>query len=108
MSLLFNMSIVKCIKRFLPIVKCKHVSFKNINQLSKTFYKAETSISTSNPYVPLLNRTNTTNSIIFGLSLLGLFGLDEDLDPELKLVNTIKRGLLYLQVNFQIIDIELC
>lgn len=103
MSLLFNVSVVKCIKRCLTIVKCK-----NVNQMSRTFYKSETSILISNPCASSPIRTTTANTIIFGFSLLGLFGLDEAVDPELKLINTIKRGLLYLQVNFQIIDIVLC
>jgi len=93
MPLLFNANLVKCIKRILPVVKYKHFLFNNNNQ-AITFHNSKQSVLTSVKY----NRTNATKSVIFGFSLLGLFGLDKQND-ERKLIDTIKRGLLYLQVS---------
>lgn len=97
MSLLFSSSLVKYIHRILPVIKHKSISFRNIYQ-SNTIFKTDHNILTSIQYIPLSKCSTTVKSIVFGFSLLGLFGLDDDVDSELKLINTIKRGLLYLQV----------
>lgn len=100
MSLFLNMacsSLVKCIKRISPVVNCKNILTKNLNQ-PKTFWKFKQSSIIRHIYLP--NSTTLTKSILYGFSLLGLFGLDEDVDSELKLINTIKRGILYLQVKY--------
>lgn len=99
MSLLLHSSLVKCLQRILPVIKHKNISFKNIYQ-SKTIFKSNHCIPTSIRYISLLKHSTTGKSIIFGFSLLGLFGLDDDINSELKLINTIKRGLLYLQVKY--------
>lgn len=99
MSILIKTNLVKCFKRFLPTFKCQNISFKNIIQ-PNTFHKAEQNIPKSIPCKSLFNHSHAAKSILLGFSLLGLFGLDEDVDSELKLINTIKRGLLYLQVSF--------
>lgn len=99
MSLLLKTNLVKYFQRFLPPFKCQNISLKSIIQ-SNTFNKAKQNVPTSMQCVSLCNHSHATKSILVGFSLLGLFGLDEDVDSELKLINTIKRGLLYLQVSF--------
>lgn len=96
MSFLFNASLVKCIKRIFPVVKFKNVTV--INNQPTTFLNLKQSVPTAVRYIRLSNHTNAAKTIVFGFSLLGLFGLDEEIDSELKLINTIKRGILYLQV----------
>lgn len=86
------MSLVKCIKRVMPTVICKYIT------QPITGYKSKQIIMTSIKQISFSNHSTTSKSILFGFSLLGLFGLDEDVDSELKLINTIKKGLLYLQV----------
>lgn len=98
MSILLKTNLVKCFQRFLPVYKTQNILFKNVIR-PNTFYKAEQNALTSIRYTSLLNHTRSAKSILVGFSLLGLFGLDEDVDSELKLINTIKRGLLFLQVN---------
>jgi len=46
----------------------------------------------------LSSQTNTTKSMVFGFSLLGLLGLGET-EKDRELIYTIKKGLLYLQVS---------
>lgn len=100
MTLLFNVNLIKCFKRISPVV-----NYKNIINRTKNFYKSGQSenIPTSIRRIALSNHSTTLKSTLFGFSLLGLFGLDEDDDPELKLINTIKRGLLYLQVSYYVL-----
>uniref|UniRef100_A0A2S2PGM5 Tetratricopeptide repeat protein 19 n=1 Tax=Schizaphis graminum TaxID=13262 RepID=A0A2S2PGM5_SCHGA len=95
MSLLFNARLVKCIKRILPIVK--HNIPINNNNRAITFSNSKQSILNSIRNISLLKSPNATKSIIYGFSLLGLFGLDDKSESERKLIYTIKRGLLYLQ-----------
>lgn len=95
MSFLFNMNLIKCIKRIVPVIKYKNNLFYYTNQI-KTFHKAERCIFTS----IRCSISTSAKPILFGFSLLGLFGFDEEIDEELKLINTIKRGLLFLQVKF--------
>ncbi|XP_025195722.1 tetratricopeptide repeat protein 19 homolog, mitochondrial [Melanaphis sacchari] len=96
MSLLFNVRLVKCIKRILPVVK--HILI-NYNNRPIMFSNSKQSILNSVQNISLLKNPNATKSIIFGFSLLGLFGLDDKNESERKLIYTIKRGLLYLQDN---------
>lgn len=98
MSFLFNAGLAKCIKRIVPVVKCKNNLFYCTNQ-TKTYCKAERNMCTSIRYSTPLPRATTP--MLFGFSLLGLLGfVDEEIDEELKLINTIKRGILFLQVTF--------
>lgn len=94
------MSLVNCIKRLLPIVKCKNILPMNISRIN-FFYKVEQKKLTFSRFILFSNNKTLTKSVIFGFSLLGLFGLDEEIDSELKLINTIKKGLLYLQVKLE-------
>lgn len=93
------MNLVNCIRRFLPIIKNKNILPTNISR-TKMLYKAEQRIHTISRFMPFPSHTTTAKSVLFGFSLLSFFGLDEEIDSELKLINTIKRGLLYLQVKF--------
>lgn len=107
MSLLLNSSLVKCIQRILPAIRHKNISFKNIYQ-PKNIIKADHSKLTSIKCLPLPKHSATVKSVVFGFSLLGLFGLDDEVDSELKLINTIKQGLLYLQVRRRFTKIVAC
>lgn len=97
MTLLLNMSLTKFLQRFSPVVK-----YKNIINQTISFYKSGRSESTltSIRRMSLSNHSTTLKSTGLGFSLFGWFGLDENIDPELKLINTIKIGLLHLQVIF--------
>jgi len=103
MSLLCNARLVKCIKRIVPVVK--HIAIYSNNR-ALTFSNTKQSILNSVQTTSLLKSPNATKSIIFGFSLLGLFGLDDKSDSERKLIYTIKRGLLYLQVSTYLTNLE--
>lgn len=94
-----NTNLVNCIKRILPLVKtCKNVNlFKNFNRTEAEQNTTLTSIRHNNNYHT--NHKTTTKSMLYGFSLFSLFGLEEDIDPETKLINTIKRGILFLRVS---------
>lgn len=100
MSALIATGLVVCAARRIPsVVKCNVFGRlkTDLGRFKTTFDRNSLAAvwrTASRPYRP-----TAAKSILFGFSLLGLFGLDEVADPELKLVNTIKRGLLYLQVN---------
>lgn len=93
-----NMSLVNCIKRILPVVKSKNIVIKNVLNQPKIFFKSEHNTLKPVKYTSFSNGSTPAKSILYGFSLLGLFGLDEEIDSELKLINTIKKGLLHLQV----------
>lgn len=96
MSLSTNL--VNCIKRILPVLKtCKNVNlFKNFNRTKAEQNTTLTSIHSNNHHS---NHKTTRKSILYGFSLLSWFGLEENVDPETKLINTIKRGILFLRVS---------
>ncbi|XP_022166877.1 tetratricopeptide repeat protein 19 homolog, mitochondrial-like [Myzus persicae] len=94
MSLLFNVRLVKCIKRIFPVVK-HNILINNNNIRAIAFPNSKQSVLTSLRYI-LSNSTNTAKSTFFGFSLLGLIGLDES-EKDRELIYTIKKGLLYLQ-----------
>jgi len=97
---------MKCVERISPVVKRKHTAPRNVDRRGTVhgirpppFRYRDAVLLPPLPNSAAADATATAaKSTLLGLSLLGLFGLDEDVDPELKLINTIKRGLLYLQV----------
>lgn len=95
MSLLFNARRTKCLKIIFPVVK--HISTNNNKQAIALPNAAKPSLLTPIRYL-WSNHTNATKSIIFGFSLLGLFRV-EDNDANRQLTDTIKKGMLYLQVS---------
>lgn len=95
MSLLFNARLVNCMKRIFPIAR-HNLSINNYKR-AIPYPKSKQSVITSIRYF-LSSQTNTTKSIVFGFSLLGLLGLEET-EKDRVLIYTIKKGLLYLQVS---------
>jgi len=95
MSLLFNARRAKCIKIIFPFVK--HISTNNNKQAIALPDAAKSSLLAPIKYL-WSNHTSAAKSIIFGFSLLGLLGIEEN-NKNRQLINTIKKGIRYLQVS---------
>jgi len=81
----------------------KHIWINN-NKLAIEFTKSKLSVPTfKKPILP--SRTNAAKTIVYGFPLLGLIGLDEN-EKNRQIIDTIKKGLLYLQVSNQLNYLE--
>ncbi|XP_060859972.1 tetratricopeptide repeat protein 19 homolog, mitochondrial-like [Metopolophium dirhodum] len=89
---MFNARLYKYLKMIFPAVKN---IWTNNNTRAIAFPKSEPSVPTFKKPI-LSSRTNAAKTIVYGFPLLGLIGLDEN-EKNRQLIDTIKKGLLYLQ-----------
>ncbi|XP_050528453.1 tetratricopeptide repeat protein 19 homolog, mitochondrial [Daktulosphaira vitifoliae] len=80
------------IKSFIPVIKLTHIIYKSTH-ISEFHHKAILLPSSINrlPFI------KDHNIILLGFSLLSFFGIKDEEDSEAKMIDTIKRGLLFLQ-----------
>jgi len=94
MSHLLNARLAKYMKIIFSVLK--NVSTNN-NKRAIEFPNSKQNVLTSIRYIRS-NYANVTKSTIFGFSLFGLIGLDKN-EKNRELIDTIEKGLLYLQVS---------
>lgn len=87
------MDFINRLRLFIPAIRLAHNTC-NSSHISKFHHKA-TLVPSSMKRLP---RTKCRTNVLLGFSLLNFFGINEDEDSEDKMIDTIKRGLLFLQV----------